>query len=69
MALKNKYDKVLGEYRQNDGIRGANATTYLTFDGPALSFTVNGSLRQQWTTTPVTPSAGSWMGFGLFTYS
>jgi hypothetical protein len=69
MANKNKYDKVLGEYRENDGIRGANATTYFTFDGAAVSLYVNGSLRQKWTTTPVTPSAGNWMGFGLFTYS
>ena len=30
---------------------------------------INGALRQSWTTTPVAPAAGSYLGFGAFTYS
>lgn len=52
--MANKYDVILGEYRQrDDGILNANSSTYFTFDGSTVYLYVNGVVRQTWTTTPV----------------
>jgi hypothetical protein len=34
-----------------------------------LELYVNGVIRHSWTTTPVAPAAGSYLGFGAFTTS
>jgi hypothetical protein len=65
MAL-NRYDYLLDEYRQRDGIENANATTYFTFDGETVFLYVNGVVRQTWTTAVVAPDlTGQPMGLLL----
>lgn len=49
MAGRNVYDPILGEYRRNYGIRGANATTYHELDGNDVDLYVNGGLAHKWT--------------------
>lgn len=47
----------------------ATSTEGYAINGNTLELWWNGTLVESWTVTPVTPPAGSYMGFGAFTYA